>query len=154
MIIIFGGSGDLTSRKLIPALYNLYLDGWLHEHFLIIGVGRQDMDNTTYRKKLKDGIDKFSRRGKVKKTQWDKFAEKIEFKKADFTNSTPYGALKKQIAAFEKASPVPANKIFYMAVPPQFFETIAIRIGEAGLAADSQERPSSFCGRIRCDLVI
>lgn len=138
VIAIFGGTGDLTRRKLIPALYNLYLDNWMPEHFLVIGIGRQEMTNDAYIKNLKEGVDKFSRKGKSKKAEWDQFAKHIEFKKADFTNTGVYTSLKKEITAFEKASGAIASRIFYMAVPPQFFEAIAAKIGEAGLAAEKK----------------
>ncbi|MEP6712500.1 MAG: glucose-6-phosphate dehydrogenase [Ferruginibacter sp.] len=136
IIAIFGGTGDLTWRKLIPALYNLYLDDWLNTKFLIICMGRQEMTNAAFIKRLKDGVDQFSRRGKTKKTEWDVFAKMIEYKKAEFDNSSVYSSLKKQITVFEKEAACPVNKIFYMAVPPQFFELIATKIGAADLAAD------------------
>ena len=69
IITIFGGSGDLTWRKLIPALHNLFLDGWLNEKFSIVCIGRTEMKNEEFIKKLKDGVDKFSRRGKTKKEE-------------------------------------------------------------------------------------
>ncbi len=136
IITIFGGTGDLTWRKLVPALYNLYLDDWLNREFLIICLGRQEMSNAAFIKKLKEGVDQFSRKGKSKKASWDLFAKGIEYKKADFTHAVVYSTLKKQIAAFEKKANCPVNKIYYMAVPPQFFEGIAAKIGEAGLATD------------------
>jgi glucose-6-phosphate 1-dehydrogenase len=136
VITIFGGTGDLTWRKLVPALYNLYLDKWLHSQFLIICLGRQEMSQADFIKKLKEGVDKFSRRGKSKKSEWDAFAKTIEYKKADFANSTVYTQLKKQVTTFEKSAECAVNKIYYLAVPPQFFESIAVKIGEAGLAAD------------------
>ena len=129
VIAIFGGTGDLTWRKLIPALYNLYLDDWLNPSFLIICIGRQEMTNQAFAKRLKDGVDKFSRRGKSKKASWDAFAKKIEYKKGDFDSNTVYSSLKKQIDTFEKDAKCPVNKIYYMAVPPQFFELIAVKIG-------------------------
>ncbi len=136
LVAIFGGTGDLTWRKLIPALYNLYLDDWLNSKFLIICMGRQEMTNQAFIKRLKEGVDKFSRRGKTKKTDWDSFAKMIQYKKAEFDHAPVYTALKKQVTAFEKEANCAVNKIFYMAVPPQFFELIATKIGEAGLAAD------------------
>ncbi len=136
VIAIFGGTGDLTWRKLIPALYNLYLDNWLNSKFSIICMGRQEMTNPGFIKRLKDGVDQFSRRGKTKKGEWDAFAKMIEYKKAEFDNSAVYTTLKKQITAFEKGAGSPVNKIFYMAVPPQFFQLIATKIGEANLAGD------------------
>lgn len=136
IITIFGGSGDLTWRKLIPALYNLYLDHWLNDQFRIICTGRSEISNDVFIQKLKDGIDQFSRRGKAKKDEWEAFAKYIEYQKADFTQVDFYNQLKKEITQFEQDAKCPLNKIFYMAVPPQFFETIAERIGDAGLADD------------------
>ena len=63
VIVIFGASGDLTWRKLIPALYNLFLDKWMPEKFMIIGTGNTKMSDTQFRKRLHQGVDKFSRRG-------------------------------------------------------------------------------------------
>ncbi len=134
IITIFGGTGDLTRRKLIPALYNLYLEKWLPVNFTIIGIGRQEWSNEDYTRNLKDGVDTFSRKGKSKKTEWEKFAAHIQYKKADFTHSSLYNALKKDIAAFEKKSGVLALKIYYLAVPQSFFEQVATMIVKAGLA--------------------
>lgn len=136
IVAIFGGTGDLTWRKLIPALYNLYLDNWLNPKFSIICMGRQEMTNAAFIKRLKEGVDKFSRRGKAKPKEWEAFSKLITYKKGEFNSTALYNYLKKEITAFEKASDCNVNKIFYMAVPPQFFELIATKIGEAGLAAD------------------
>ena len=138
IIAIFGGTGDLTWRKLIPALYNLYLDNWLNLKFSIICMGRKDMTNAAFVKRLKEGVDQFSRRGKTKLKQWGLFSKMIEYKKGEFDNKSLYSYLKKQIAAFEKESDSDVNKIFYLAVPPQFFELIATKIGDAGLAVDKK----------------
>jgi len=75
IITIFGGSGDLTWRKLIPALYNLYLDGWLNEKFSIVCMGRTEMKDGEFVKKLQEGVDKFSRSGKSVTEKWDKFSK-------------------------------------------------------------------------------
>jgi glucose-6-phosphate 1-dehydrogenase len=138
LIAIFGGTGDLTWRKLIPALYNLYLDNWMPEHFIIIGIGRHEMNGEAYLKKLKDGIDTFSRKGKTKKAEWDKFSTHIQFKQADFTTAGIYSFLKKSISVFEKSAGSPSTKIFYLAIPQQFFETVSEKISAAGLADDAQ----------------
>lgn len=136
ILTIFGGSGDLAWRKLIPALYNLYLDNWLHKDFKIICTGRSKITDAAFHKKLKEGVDKFSRSGKPKKASWDKFAQYIDYVDADFTKPTFYSYLKKETAAFEKTTKCAVNKIYYLAVPPAFFNPIAEMIGKAGLAAD------------------
>ena len=136
IITIFGGSGDLTWRKLIPALYNLYLEGWLHEHIKILCLGRQEISNDDFLEKLKNGIDKFSRSGKTKKTEWEVFSKYINYVQADFKQASFYKQLKKEVVAFESANDGDTSKLFYLAVPPQFFEPIAKLIGAEGLAAD------------------
>ncbi|MEO7263522.1 MAG: glucose-6-phosphate dehydrogenase [Ferruginibacter sp.] len=138
VIAIFGGTGDLTWRKLIPALYNLYLDDWMPENFTIIGMGRQEIAQQAFVKKLKEGVDKFSRRGKTKKNEWEKFAKNILFKNADFTKAPVYNYLKKTIADVEKQFDSPVTKIYYLAVPPPFFESIALKIADAGLINDKK----------------
>lgn len=134
VIVIFGGSGDLTWRKLMPALYNLYLDKWLPEKFMIIGLGRNDMSDMQFRKRLHEGVDKFSRSGKSKKNDWEKFSKNIFYKGADFNKIGIYNTLKKEITAVEKQWKSTVNRLFYMAIPPQMISVVASMIGKAGLA--------------------
>ncbi|MFT3979980.1 MAG: glucose-6-phosphate dehydrogenase [Ferruginibacter sp.] len=137
IITIFGGTGDLSRRKLIPALYNLYLGGWLHDKFGIICIGSSMADREALLKELRAGIDKFSRNGKTKKTEWDAFAKKIEYLKGDFTQKKLYDQLTKYKSDFSKGENG-VNRIFYLAVPPKFIGTIAEKLGEAGFAADRE----------------
>ncbi|MGZ4033238.1 MAG: glucose-6-phosphate dehydrogenase [Bacteroidia bacterium] len=134
IIIILGATGDLCWRKLIPGLYNLYLDGWIPEKFSILGVSYDKMSDVQFRKHLHEGTDKFSRRGKTKKAEWDKFAQYIHLQKGEFDNASTYTHIEKHINEFEKKWKTAANRIFYMAVPPNFFEIISRNIGSSGLA--------------------
>ncbi|MEO8770588.1 MAG: glucose-6-phosphate dehydrogenase [Ferruginibacter sp.] len=136
ILAIFGGTGDLTWRKLIPALYNLYLDNWLNSKFSIVCIGRQEITAEDFIKKLHDGIDQFSRRGKAKDNEWDAFSKMISYQKGDFDDLNVYSILKEKMDAFKQEATCDVNKIFYMAVPPQFFELIATNIGKSGLAED------------------
>ena len=136
IINIFGGSGDLTWRKLIPALYNLFLDGWLNEKFSIICIGRTEMKDGEFIQKLKDGVDQFSRRGKTKKEEWDIFSKYVTYKTGDFSNKDLFIGIKKDVAVFEKEINENSNKIYYLAVNPQFFEGIADGLKGAGLNED------------------
>ncbi|CAN5901093.1 glucose-6-phosphate dehydrogenase [soil metagenome] len=134
VIVIFGGSGDLTWRKLMPALFNLYLDKWLPEKFMIIGLGRDPIPDLQFRKRLLEGVTKFSRRGKPKKEEWDKFSKNIFFKGANFNTAAVYNTLKKDIAAIEKKWKATSTRLFYMAIPPQMIQVVASGVGKAGLA--------------------
>jgi len=136
IITIFGGSGDLASRKLIPALYNLYLDNRLPEKFHILGLGRQKYTDTVYRKKLLEGINEFSRRGKADSKIWQKFSANITYQSADFTKPAFYSTLKKDIEASEKDWAKSITRIFYLAIPPGIIEMISENLGKAGLAKD------------------
>ncbi|SMO77901.1 glucose-6-phosphate dehydrogenase [Solitalea koreensis] len=134
IIIILGATGDLTWRKLIPAIYNLWLDKWIPDEFAVIGVGRQENTGNEFQKHLREGLDKFSRRGESKKNDWDQFEKCLSYQSGDFNNVSTYRAIEKQINLFEKKWKVTANLIFYLAVPPIFFEEIALKLGSSGLA--------------------
>jgi glucose-6-phosphate 1-dehydrogenase len=134
IIVIYGATGDLTWRKLIPAIYNLYLDGWIPEKFALIAVGRKDLSDTAFRKKMHDGVNKFSRRGKAQAEKWSAFSKNIHYTFGSFSTIALYTAVKKQVEAFEQSWKCEANRVFYMAVPPDFFEGIARLIGKSGMA--------------------
>ncbi len=136
VIVIFGAAGDLTWRKLMPAIYNLYLDDWIPEHFAVLGVAHTEITDAGFKKHVHEGIDEFSRTGKAKKADWDVFEKYISYKKGDFSDPATYAAIKKQIDKMEKDWGEPVNRVYYMAVPPNFFEDIATKIGESGLCSN------------------
>jgi glucose-6-phosphate 1-dehydrogenase len=138
IFVIFGAGGDLTWRKLIPALYNLYLDGWMPERIVVLGLDRAEMTDTEFRDHLKEGVDKNSRRGKVDKKRWDAFAQNLFFSKADFEVDKPFQNLRKRLEKIEKSWNAKANKIFYLAVPPGLVQNIAHRLDSAKLYKDWQ----------------
>jgi glucose-6-phosphate 1-dehydrogenase len=134
IIIILGATGDLTWRKLIPAIYNLCLDNWIPDQFALIGVSRTKLTGEAFHKRLQEGANKFSRRGKTKKTEWDNFTKYLSYQTGEFDNNATYAKLEKSIVAIEKKWKVKANRIFYLAVPPNAFDEIALKIGASGLA--------------------
>ncbi|MDE3254089.1 MAG: glucose-6-phosphate dehydrogenase, partial [Bacteroidota bacterium] len=134
IIIILGATGDLTWRKLIPAIYNLYIDKWIPEDFSVIGVSRKPMSDLAFKKRMHEGVDKFSRRGKSKKAEWDAFAKCLMYHTGEFNKMATYTGIEKMITNFEKEKKVTVNRIFYLAVPPNSFEEIAVKISKSGLA--------------------
>jgi glucose-6-phosphate 1-dehydrogenase len=136
IIIIFGAGGDLAWRKLLPAIYNLYLDKWMPENFQVLGLDIKNMSGKKYSEHVHEGIDKFSRSGKSKKAQWDAFAKNIVYQKADFTSAATYSSIGKQIKQLEKKWNGPVNRVYYFAVSPTFIEPIVNSIHAAGLAED------------------
>jgi glucose-6-phosphate 1-dehydrogenase len=136
IIFIFGGSGDLTYRKLLPALYNLYIDNYLSKEFQIIGVGRTEYSDTSYRSFIRKGVMEFSRRKNEIKTKWKLFSQHIEYKKTDLSNNRSYKHFAARVGELEKQWQAKANIIFYMSVAPQLAPEIASKLYEAKLTAD------------------
>ena len=138
IFLIFGAAGDLTWRKLIPALYNLYLDDWMPKQFMVLGLDRLEMKDDEFRNHLRDGVEKNSRRDKIDKEQWSTFAENLFFAKGDFAEDKFFSKLAKQLDQIGKSWDGQANTIFYLAVPPSLVENIVQKLGKAKLNQDRQ----------------
>jgi len=135
---IFGGSGDLTWRKLVPSLFDLYQDLSMPSDFSIIALDRIKLNDKELHKRFRDGIERFSRKGKVADKVWSKFTRHIYYNQGDFTKSTIYTILKEQCSTLEKEWNAKAQIIFYMATPPLMFGEIPKHLKEAGLANDRE----------------
>jgi glucose-6-phosphate 1-dehydrogenase len=136
VIVIFGATGDLTWRKLVPAIYNLWLDKWIPENFSMIGIGHSPQTEVQFRKHLNEGVDKFSRRGKSQKKQWEVFSQCLTYLRGEFTDASTFANIEKQIKQLEKKWNATVNRIYYMAVPPKYFEQITTSIGHTNMAGD------------------
>jgi glucose-6-phosphate 1-dehydrogenase len=139
VVTIFGAGGDLTWRKLMPAIYNLYLDGRLPEKFAVAGVDIKQMSDDKFKKHLLDGVNKFSRRGKADTKEWKDFASKITYKKADFTDPKSSEELSQMIAGIEKEWDSQTNRLFYLAVPTRFIDAIVKVLHKSELAKDKEQ---------------
>jgi glucose-6-phosphate 1-dehydrogenase len=136
-LVIFGVGGDLTWRKLMPALYNLYLDDWLPERFAVIGLDRKELELADLRKRLHDGVNKFSRRGTADAGRWDAFAEHITtYISGDVQDDSTYQSLADALDKQDDAWGDQAGRLLYLAVPPSLVGIITPQLGKAGLAAD------------------
>jgi glucose-6-phosphate 1-dehydrogenase len=124
-ITIFGAKGDLTKRKLIPALFNLYADNHLPPIFSIFCVDFVTVDETEYKNDLLSGINEFSRNGKADSEKWTAFAARINYVQGDFANQETYSTLKAKIKDFEEREQQRGVRMFYLAVAPRFIEVIA-----------------------------
>jgi len=130
-IVIFGASGDLTARKLIPALYHLHVDGALPDPFRIIGFARREKTDESWRQELKDGMAKFSRT-KIDPKKWDEFAEKVSYCRGDLNDPDAYDRLEKQLSGFGEAE-LRSKLLFYLAISPSLFGTVVQQLSEAKL---------------------
>ncbi|HET6253965.1 MAG TPA: glucose-6-phosphate dehydrogenase [Puia sp.] len=124
-ITIFGARGDLTIRKLIPALYNLYVDGHLPAHFTILCVDFVKIDQQAYRDQLLEGVNEFSRSGKADAAKWGDFGQRITYIQGDFQQDVTYTTLRGKIKEFEQQYTERVTRMFYFAVAPRFIELIA-----------------------------
>jgi glucose-6-phosphate 1-dehydrogenase len=138
VFVIFGGAGDLTWRKLVPALFDLAQDRSLPAQFAIIAVGHLKLGEDALRRRLHDGVKQFSRFGKPKATAWNQFAKHIHCQPGDLKKLQTYTDLGKQCAKLETEWGIKAHRIFYMATPPAMFSEIPKYLGRAGLARDRE----------------
>ena len=138
VIVIFGVVGDLTKRKLMPALFNLYLDKNLPASFSIIGMDRVDLGDDKLREHLFEGIKSFSRREPTNDSEWETFAKSISYLKADFKDRTSYTQLIELLKKPDNESNRNAHHVFYLATPPSLFGPISTLLGETGLAQERE----------------
>jgi glucose-6-phosphate 1-dehydrogenase len=138
VVVIFGGSGDLAHRKLIPALYNLFLDRWLPQQFAVVGLDRYENNDDGYRQHLRDGVNRFSRRGQSKDEDWNRFAPHVHYLSADFTDASTFAKLNEVLGKYDKDWQTKAHHIFYLATAPTMIEVIARQLHEAKLLADEK----------------
>src|SRR5512132_2308196 len=102
ILVIFGGMGDLTWRKLAPALYNLLVSQQLPEHFAVIGLDMKNESPDEFRSRLRDGANHFCECGEVDEKTWKKFAANLSYIAGDFADPATYATLKKQLKSCEK----------------------------------------------------
>ena len=138
IIFIFGGSGDLTFRKLIPALYNLYADEWMPEEFTIVGIGRTEYTDEQYRSHLLDGIKEFSRRQDDGNGLWKNFSQKIFYLNLDLSADGAYEKVSAIINQYSQQWGIKPNILFYLAVAPQLVPDIAKELGKFDLCDDKK----------------
>jgi glucose-6-phosphate 1-dehydrogenase len=122
---IFGAKGDLTHRKLIPALYNLFIDGHLPDNFEILCVDYLAVENDVFKNELLGGINEFSRSGKADEKKWSDFSSRLSYIQGDFLKSETFVSLKERLDSFDKKNKHRSTRMFYYAVAPRFIETIS-----------------------------
>ncbi len=138
-MVICGATGDLTERKLAPALYNLMLGGYLPPEFSVVGFARRDLGNDQFRDHLREGIDQFSRNRPAKASVWQSFAKGIEYHRGDLDDPQAYEELRKLLERIDRDRGTAGNRLFYLAVPATLYPEIVARLGAAGLAGHHRE---------------
>ena len=131
-IVIFGATGDLTHRKLIPAIYNLAADGELPPAVAVVGVARRDKNDQGFRKELEESVRKFSRQN-VRDDIWKTFGQTIYYHRTEFHDLNGYKSLAERLAQLDKERGTRGNRLFYLAVAPDQFDDILTNLKEVGL---------------------
>ena len=132
-LILFGGTGDLTKRKLMPAIYNLYIENLLPDNFFVTAVGRRDKTIPEFANEMKEAVIEFSR-NKIDEAKWNEISKRIYYYRMNFSDNESYKGLDEYLKVLDKTHNTNGNKIFYLAVSPDFFGTIIDNIHKSGLA--------------------
>jgi glucose-6-phosphate 1-dehydrogenase len=137
ILVIFGATGDLTARKLVPALYNLANDGQLPAHFACVGFARRDKSHQDFRKEMREAIDEFSRT-KTDDSIWQTFSEQLFYHKSEFGDDEGYKSLDRFLKDLDGKCGTKGNRVFYLSTQPSFFPEIVSKLHQHRLIYDSQ----------------
>ncbi len=158
-MVIFGASGDLTRRKLVPALFGLYREGVLPESFEIIGFARREKSDDQFREEMLEGANEFSRFKPVDGKEWDDFSRHLFYHRGDFDEKEAYASLAKRLKEPDSSGKIP-RPLFYLSTAPEYFVTVTEalhEVGCVGLGADSRivvEKPVGHDYASAHDLVL
>lgn len=134
IIVIFGASGDLTRRKLVPALFSLYSKGRLPDGTRILGFAKDPLSPDQFRDRLRAGVERFEG-GPPDTAAWDTFAANLWYLQGDFTKLADCKRLQVELHSRLRSA---TNRVYYLATPPKFFPTIVERVGAAGMASEEE----------------
>jgi glucose-6-phosphate 1-dehydrogenase len=130
IVVIFGATGDLTSRKLSPALYNLGKDGLLPPNFACVGFARKPKTNEEFRQEFRKDVDNFSRTKPTDETFWKTFQEQLFYHQSDFDQDAGYEKLSAFLKTLDAKYGTKGNRIFYLSVPPKYFPIIIEKLAK------------------------
>ncbi len=140
VLVIFGAAGDLAWRKLLPAVYNVNVDGLLPSNFAIVGfgIGSQGDPDAWLRDRARDGIEHFSRQ-KLDEGHWADFARALFYVEGSFDDASAYDRLKAKLEEVDGQFGIPGSRIFYLSIPPQMIELSVDRLKAAGMVRPADE---------------
>ena len=140
-IVIFGASGDLTYRKLAPSLFALFCNGLLPDNFIILGAARHDYTEEAFRDRIHKGVEEHGRIKPEECGKWEQFASRIFYQQLYYDKLEDFRSLQERLKILEKQHGTAPNRLFYLAIPPTLYATVAENLGEVGLA---QQHPEGF----------
>jgi glucose-6-phosphate 1-dehydrogenase len=139
VFVLFGATGDLAHRKVVPALFQLWRTHLLPHEFTIVAVGRRAYTDQAFRDELKASLDKFSRVLPVDRETWDDLASRIVYQQGDFNDPVAYSALAERLDALDLERGTRGNRLYYLATQPSAFPEIIGQLGRAGLDHERHE---------------
>ncbi len=142
-VVLFGATGDLTRRKLIPALYNLAREGFLPAGFTVLGVARREFSDEQFRNDLLEEVKEHSRHKPVVPEVWADFARGVFYQSLRFDEAAQYPALSRRLEELDRQRHFGGNRLYYLATAPEFFAPIAEHLSSAGLAASPGDRQTA-----------
>lgn len=142
VLVIFGATGDLTAKKLLPALYNLAREGLLPSRFACIGFARRPKDHDLFRKEMFEAISQHSRKKPVDNTIWTGFSQQLFYHQSEFDNDDGYERLAQTLKQFDSQFGTKQNRIYYFSTPPSYFPIITSKLKEHNLfhPSDDEQR--------------
>jgi glucose-6-phosphate 1-dehydrogenase len=134
IVVIFGATGDLTKRKLVPALYRLVQERLVPAEFAIVGAARTEMTSEEFRANMKDAIIQFSEAKSVDEEVWESFAQGLHYLKVDIGTSEDYGKLSAKLDEIDGERGTQGNRVFYLSTAPTLYAEAVRQLGGSGLA--------------------
>ncbi|MBI4785508.1 MAG: glucose-6-phosphate dehydrogenase [Chloroflexi bacterium] len=137
VLVIFGATGDLTHRKLMPALFDLFCDGKLPQGFSVVGFARREKSNEQFRGEMRAAADEFARNKPGDSDRWDEFSQGLYYHRAEFHESQGYASLGELLKQIDAARGTRGNRLFYLATAPEYYALIVQQLGAADLCKSS-----------------
>ncbi|MCE5331536.1 MAG: glucose-6-phosphate dehydrogenase [Bacteroidales bacterium] len=160
MLVIFGSNGDLAKRKLLPAVFQLFIDNLLPEHFVVLGAGSQEKDEQTYRTDVRESLNTFAKKTiSDNALRLEDFLEKVYYKKVNNQTEEDFGALKEYIDHISAKLEISQNIVYYFSIPPFLYEVVAASLVKYGLNTEENgwkriivEKPFGYSYETAVDL--
>ncbi|MGZ5446199.1 MAG: glucose-6-phosphate dehydrogenase [Thermoanaerobaculia bacterium] len=137
-LVIFGASGDLTQRKLVPGLYSLAHEGLLPSGQTIVGMARADVSDEQFRATMREACAEHARTRPIDEAVWDTFAKGLFYVRGEFSDRDAYVRLRERLEELDRTRGTGGRRLYYLAVPPDFFDDIARHLGENGMVTDPE----------------
>jgi glucose-6-phosphate 1-dehydrogenase len=139
-MVVFGGSGDLAHRKIVPALYNLELHRLLPQNFAFVGSSRSEFSDEEYRADMRKAVEEFSRTQPIQHQVWESFASRLHYIPGSSSDPATYGRIGDLLDRFDREHGTDGNRLFYLSLIPKLFPDTIRGIGKAGLGGRGWDR--------------